>query len=307
MDERYLLLLLSDSNLPTGGFISSSGQSQPSTSSCSPCTSFESPKTNSILIGLESYVQHGFLLESPNDSIPNSLLSFIQKSLHTFSKTSLPFLTAAHSTLATYSSTTSSLLPEAATTALETIQALDREFESITLNSVSKRNSKQQGIALLTLYSRSLASEEDELSRGKAALVEEMKKIVRAGEINGHHVICFGVITAALGLSLGESLIPSRKMRIDEVVRNLDSAQHLFLFLFARSILSSAVRLNTIGPYVSHRLLLHEIKELVNSTLVTCKNADLAGIKGAGPSTSWPLGEILAARHDSLHSKIFNS
>jgi urease accessory protein len=25
------------------------------------------------------------------------------------------------------------------------------------------------------------------------------------------------------------------------------------------------------------------------------------------PATTWPLGEILAARHDLLHSRIFNS
>lgn len=26
-----------------------------------------------------------------------------------------------------------------------------------------------------------------------------------------------------------------------------------------------------------------------------------------GPANTWPLGEILSARHDQLHSKIFNS
>lgn len=26
-----------------------------------------------------------------------------------------------------------------------------------------------------------------------------------------------------------------------------------------------------------------------------------------GPATTWPLGEILAARHDLQHSRIFNS
>lgn len=27
----------------------------------------------------------------------------------------------------------------------------------------------------------------------------------------------------------------------------------------------------------------------------------------SGPATTWPLAEVLAARHDLLHSKIFNS
>jgi urease accessory protein len=95
------------------------------------------------------------------------------------------------------------------------------------------------------------------------------------------------------------------------------AAQHLFLFLHARSLLSSAIRLNTLGPYVSHRLLLHDVRPLVDEALSTCRAMALEdeaderwGAKEEqeeGPATTWPLGEILVARHDALHSKIFNS
>lgn len=105
------------------------------------------------------------------------------------------------------------------------------------------------------------------------------------------------------------------------------AAQHLFLFLHARSLLSSAIRLNTLGPYISHRLLLHDVRPLVEDALE--QNSRLRveledyqkewtidyddemdeqeGGKARGSATTWPLGEILAARHDQLHSKIFNS
>lgn len=97
-----------------------------------------------------------------------------------------------------------------------------------------------------------------------------------------------------------------------------ERSQHLFLFLHARSLLSSAIRLNTVGPYVSHRLLLHDVRPLVEESLLACRRLSLGGAASRdpvpiteddedGPATTWPLGEILAARHDQLHSKIFNS
>lgn len=65
--------------------------------------------------------------------------------------------------------------------------------------------------------------------------------------------------------------------------------------------------MNTIGPYVSHRMLLHDVQPLVTAAHERCKDATLESGAEAGPATTWPLGEILAARHDQLHSKIFNS
>jgi len=94
-----------------------------------------------------------------------------------------------------------------------------------------------------------------------------------------------------------------------------DRSLHLHLFLHARSLLSAAVRLNTIGPYASQQLLLHIIRPIVDVEFNNVKGmrtycgegitAD-GGIHN-GPATTWPLGEILASRHDSQHSRIFNS
>jgi len=104
-----------------------------------------------------------------------------------------------------------------------------------------------------------------------------------------------------------------------------EASQHLYLFLHARSLLSSAIRLNTIGPYLSHRLLLHDVRPMVDRTMrVYGGNTNVSAHRMAqgrplkqggfdeeeeddGPATTWPLNEILNGRHDQLHSKIFNS
>ena len=90
----------------------------------------------------------------------------------------------------------------------------------------------------------------------------------------------------------------------------------------ARSVLSSAVRLNRIGPYAAQQLLLHVVRDLVNIQMNLSKHLrtgilgegdDLRNSSGTGvlrlngPATTWPLGEILAARHDLQHTRIFNS
>ncbi|KAJ6466671.1 hypothetical protein C8R47DRAFT_990718, partial [Mycena vitilis] len=143
---------------------------------------------------------------------------------------------------------------------------------------------------------------------------------IRRGEqdAHGHLPVCWGVLCGALGLSL-------------------ERTQHLHLYLHARSLLSAAVRLNAIGPYAAQQLLLHVTAPFVDAEMRKCarlRTGVLAkgdGVVSAkhelgagdvgdkendgdtwdegqdGPATTWPLGEILAARHDLQHSRIFNS
>jgi urease accessory protein len=93
-----------------------------------------------------------------------------------------------------------------------------------------------------------------------------------------------------------------------------DRSLYLHLFLHARSLLSAAVRLNTIGPYASQQLLLHVIRPIVDVEFDNVKGirtypGEMTKDEGVlvGPATTWPLGEILASRHDLQHSRIFNS
>ena len=264
-NEEFLLLLLSDSNLPTGGFIASSG--------------------------LESFVQHGYLLDPSNATGSKSIgiLEFIRKSIHSYARLNLPFLTASHRAVSMLKDVRGGEVMESSMEqALERIRTVDRLFEAMTLNHVSKRASIAQGIALLTLFDKSFSPPTTPRSppAPEKILVERLRATIRKGESFGHHPVGFGIITAALSLSLPAS-------------------QNLFLFLHARSILSSAIRLNIIGPYISHRLLLRDVRPLIAEAMEKCKDLELES--GVGPVVTWPLGEILAARHDTLHSKIFNS
>jgi urease accessory protein len=103
---------------------------------------------------------------------------------------------------------------------LRTLTDLDDLYQSMTLNHVTRRASMAQGVALLTLYSKgfsqtptlsafSNAETRDHEDRMKT-FFELFKSKVRKGEVFGHLPICWGALTAALGLTLGKlSFFPS--------------------------------------------------------------------------------------------------
>jgi len=275
-DETYLLLLLADSNLPTGSFVASAG--------------------------LESFGTHGFFSGS-NDNL-NNTVNFIRDSVATYARSALPFVADAHRVVmkAVAGGCADDLVGTLDRT-YEEIKALDDLYEAMTLNHVAKRASKSQGVALLTLHTKGFSPPKSLSMYQMTArdtfvgkLVGEYKLRIRREEVQGHLPICWGVLTAALNVSIDRSL-------------------HLHLFLHARSLLSAAVRLNTIGPYASQQLLLHVIRPIVDvefdhvKGLRTYPGEEITRDEGVlnGPATTWPLGEILASRHDLQHSRIFNS
>ncbi|KAF6762210.1 hypothetical protein DFP72DRAFT_878254, partial [Ephemerocybe angulata] len=183
---------------------------------------------------------------------------------------------------------------------------LDNQYEALTLNHVARRASKAQGVALLTLYSKgfttpsNLSAYSDPKKRNNEKcmlqLLDKFKLQVRREEVTGHLPVCWGALTAALGLTL-------------------ERAQYLHLFLHARSLISASVRLNELGPYNAQQTLLHAVRPLVAEEVERCKHlrTGLLEEPGAnfdemtqGPANTWPLGEILATRHDLQHSRIFN-
>ena len=90
----------------------------------------------------------------------------------------------------------------------------------------------------------------------------------------------------------------------------IERTLHLHLFLHARSLLSAAVRLNAIGPYVSQQILLHVVRDLVAKTFERWKDefGEKEGLEiEERTTTTWPLLEILISRHDLQQSRIFNS
>ncbi|KAL1735865.1 UreF-domain-containing protein [Schizophyllum commune] len=278
--ETYLLLVLADSNLPTGSFVASSG--------------------------LESYFKHSFdTQEGKRDA---AVLAFVRDSLASYARTALPFVAGAHravevlakgnallssSAMDSHPPTSDPSTPPDLTSALTTLAALDALCEATMLNHVARRASRAQGVALLTLYAKGLAPPRDGELLGRA--LDQYKLRVRREEAPGHLPVCWGALTAALSLPLARAI-------------------HLHLFLHARGLLSAAVRLNALGPYAAQQLLLHSVRPLEDGEETDGKHpiAADAALEDAldpitGPVNTWPLGEILAARHDLQHSRIFNS
>jgi urease accessory protein len=185
-DETYLLLLLADGNLPTGSFVASSG--------------------------LESFVTHGFFGGS-TDNITNTM-NFIRDSVATYSRSALPFAADVHSVVTKMiaEGCTDNLSAEPLDRTCEEIRVLDDLYEAMTLNHVARRASKSQGVALLTLYTKGFSPPASlpikqmtarETLVGK--LVDRYKLRIRKEESQGHLPICWGILTAALNLSLGKS------------------------------------------------------------------------------------------------------
>ncbi|KAH8984259.1 hypothetical protein EDB92DRAFT_1499055 [Lactarius akahatsu] len=277
--ESYLLLLLSDANLPTGSFVASAG--------------------------LESTAAHAlFHVPGPPGS---DILAFLRSSVDTYARSALPFTRDAHHVVAAYASGETLELDAA----LAALTRLDTLYDASTLNHVARRASCAQGAALLTLYTRGFtrpsvlladaADYDEEREKRAAALVSALKLRVRRGEPDapaGHLPVCWGVLTGALGLTV-------------------DRGAHLHLFLHARGVLSAAVRMNIVGPYAAQQLLLHALRRVVDDALRSTAHLISGALRDEVdsdeqaderlPATTWPLGEILAARHDLLHSRIFNS
>ncbi|CAB5395604.1 unnamed protein product [Rhizophagus irregularis] len=102
--------------------------------------------------------------------------------------------------------------------------------------------SSTQGVAMLTLFSKSFGEEFSKDNEGKRnisdRIIDKFKFEVRKESTFGHLPVAFGI----------------------------ERAQHLFLFLFSRAALSAAVRLNIVGPYYAQRILT-ECHSYVESSL----------------------------------------
>jgi len=231
-------------------------------------------------------------------------VNFIRDSVGTYARSALPFVADAHQVIAkAVADGGAGDIAGRLDPVCQEIKELDDLYETMTLNHVAKRASKSQGVALLTLYTKGFSPPTSLSAKYATArdsfigkLVDQYKLRIRREEVQGHLPICWGILTAALNISL-------------------DRCLHLHLFLHARGLLSAAVRLNTIGPYASQQLLLHVVRPIVDVELGhvkgirTCSGEEITPDEGAhnGPATTWPLGEILASRHDLQHSRIFNS
>lgn len=176
----YLLLLLSDSNLPTGGFVASSG--------------------------LESSLTHGFFV--PGDA--PRLLSFIKLSLVSYARLAVPFVREVWAVV--------DAVPgeQSAQEAVDQVAELDNLYDAMSLNHVARRASQAQGVALLTLYSKAFATTGPVGCEAAARneVVARLRLRLRQGSIAMHLPTAFAVLTAGLGLPYGPWCLPSRTLVI---------------------------------------------------------------------------------------------
>ena len=195
--ESYIMLLLADGNLPTGSFVASSG--------------------------FESYVKHGFFgtsLSTSNGSSSSSartnqaVVDFVEDNLGNYAHSALPFASDAHIAVSEYRDGLLSDTKSDSSFTLEQLATLDNLYHSMILNDVTRRASKAQGVALLTLFSKGLTEPQLAAPEGGSRfrnsgekeflkLVDEYKLRIRREDVHGHLPICWGILTAALGLSLG--------------------------------------------------------------------------------------------------------
>ncbi|KAI0288722.1 hypothetical protein B0F90DRAFT_1800891 [Multifurca ochricompacta] len=272
--ETYLLLLLSDANLPTGSFVASTG--------------------------LESTAAH-VLFHVPATPPGSDTLAFLQNSVDTYPCSMLPFACDAHRITTAYASGEMTKLDEA----LQALSHLDALYNASTLNYVTHCASCAQGPALLTLYARGFTRPPflmlkipttylpllDEHENQAGALVAALKLHVQRGDSDapGHLPICWGVLAGMLGLTVSHGA-------------------YIHLFLHVRGVFSATIHMNTLGPYAAQQLLLHaallNIKHMVDDALMSTAHVvsralqdeiDPEHMEDRLPATTWPLGDLLAA------------
>jgi urease accessory protein len=186
--EEYILLLLSDGNLPTGSFVASSG--------------------------LESYVKHGFFASSVTSSVGSTekTMDFVRYSLESYSHSALPFVMDAHVAVSGVLDAWKGHGVQTFEGCREKIIQLDALYDAMTLNHVARRASKAQGVALLTLFSKGFSrptwlasgdSDDDKRWSTISSFVDRLKLDIRRSATHGHLPVCWGVLTAALHLSAG--------------------------------------------------------------------------------------------------------
>ncbi|MFT3771640.1 MAG: urease accessory UreF family protein [Minicystis sp.] len=163
-------------------------------------------------------------------------------------------------------------LVSAAHGAPERLPELDHLCDAFTTNHITNRASRAQGQAWLATAAATFGD----------PAIGALRVQVRAEGLFGHLAPVFGAITRILGVVL-------------------DDAQKLFLFLHLRSLVSSAVRLNAIGP-IGAQSLQHRLGEQALRVWGRCR--------ALGPedlAQTSPLLDLFQGHHDRLYSRLFSS
>jgi urease accessory protein len=144
---------------------------------------------------------------------------------------------------------------------------IDQRCDVFLNNHVANRASRAQGRALLASAAKTF----------EHARLIELAASVREQKSPGHLAPAFGIVTQSLQLSVAQ-------------------ASEMFLFMTARSVLSSAVRLGIVGPIQAQQMQASIAKEPENIPS-----------DPQSPVQTGPLLDLLQATHERLYSKLFQS
>ncbi|KAF3082974.1 hypothetical protein TWF569_011310 [Orbilia oligospora] len=222
--------------------------------------------------GLESYISHRSLRPavSPKPTPRTELTRFLRLSLLSISTTTIPFITAAFKS-------PSSVL------------TLDDTFDATTTCEVARRASISQGRALCSVWDKSFASSLLKVNSESDGDDNEGKSKIPIHYRPDHFGPSWGYITRLSGL-------PNTKEALEQVV-------FVFLFNHVKALLSAAVRLSLIGPYVAQQILAsEEVGRLVREAV---ERGGKIGVEEAGQSV--PTVDLWQGRHERLYTRIFNS
>jgi urease accessory protein len=151
-------------------------------------------------------------------------------------------------------------------------EKLDYRFDAFTSNHVANRASRAQGRAFLATSER--AFQQNSLG--------ELKRLVHSSNLPGHFAIVFGRVLQLLSFDRLTTL-------------------RLFLFNHLRGIISSAVRLNIIGP-MDGQMLQTRINPFAENLLVSILDTPLEHATQIAP-----LLDLFQATQDRLYSRLFQS
>ena len=147
---------------------------------------------------------------------------------------------------------------------------LDALCDAFLTNAVANRASRVQGRAWLATCARTWPCD------GLSDLRDRLPALA------GHHAPLFGV-------SLRHLHVP------------LASAQRLYLYATARTVLAAAVRLGIAGPYHAQRLQ-QDCASVFEDVLTRCASLDDRHL-----AQTAPILDILQSTHDRLYSRLFQS
>ncbi|KAJ2810215.1 hypothetical protein H4S07_002797 [Coemansia furcata] len=267
--ETWLLWLLADSQLPTGGFVASAG--------------------------LEAALQAGLVSESAAEGASNSLTEFIRDSAHNQARLALPFCSRAYDDAATQLGQVSDNIITMTSVVTEFLDLDNYHHAMLASNKVAMRASIAQGGGLLSLFIRGYALAEcmaDQRGQTYVGIAKQLQRLARLGEAKAHWPTVFGFVCAALGISLAHT----QQLYMFQFVRQVFSAA---IRLNLVGPLRAQMLECDMHPYISGLLKEH--------AHLRVEFGSLDDLFGESVVYTEPILELYQGMHDRLYSRIFNS